>query len=295
MAIDYNGACLLADTVKKGVNLGKVITIGHLDLSIAPQTEEDILRHANLTPTQAEGISGSQTVFADRLLIMMGASEVRALDASAYQGASLVHDLNNPISDSLKNVCDTVIDGGSLEHIFNVPAALANYMKLLKVGGHLIIHSPANNAYGHGLYQFSPELFFRSLSAANGFQIKWVLTHEITRGSQIYQVLDPADVGWRCDLVTALPAYIFVVAEKVTDVEPFKQWPQQADYQEKWDHYSAKSKPEVGKQPGKTSSVKIAAHLPHFIQYFLHRHISVKWLWRRTLDTGRCFKPWKLY
>jgi len=39
----------------------------------------------------------------------------------------------------------TVIDGGSLEHVFNFPQAIANCMNMVAVGGHFIGLSPANN------------------------------------------------------------------------------------------------------------------------------------------------------
>ncbi|GHV03646.1 hypothetical protein AGMMS50229_03290 [Campylobacterota bacterium] len=42
-------------------------------------------------------------------------------------------------------------------------------MELVKTGGHLILGTPIDNYYGHGFYQFSPELFFSLLDRDNGF------------------------------------------------------------------------------------------------------------------------------
>lgn len=53
-----------------------------------------------------------------------------------------------------------VLDGGSLEHVFNFPVAVRNCMQMLQVGGHYLAITPANNFMGHGFYQFSPELYF---------------------------------------------------------------------------------------------------------------------------------------
>ena len=65
---------------------------------------------------------------------------------------------------------DVVYDGGTLEHVFNFPVALRNAMELLRPGGRLFtIHTCANNLCGHGFYQFSRELFYRTLS-----QGKWI-------------------------------------------------------------------------------------------------------------------------
>jgi len=47
-----------------------------------------------------------------------------------------------------------VIDSGSLEHIYNFPVAIANCMKMVKVGGSFFIFNMANNHMGdvkHGL------------------------------------------------------------------------------------------------------------------------------------------------
>ena len=48
------------------------------------------------------------------------------MDASAFEGANFVHDLNNPIPEELHCKYDAVVDGGTLEHVFNVPVAFAN-------------------------------------------------------------------------------------------------------------------------------------------------------------------------
>jgi 2-polyprenyl-3-methyl-5-hydroxy-6-metoxy-1,4-benzoquinol methylase len=57
-----------------------------------------------------------------------------------------------------------VFDGGTLEHIFDYPTAIKNCMKMVKPGGHLLLTTPANNWFGHGFYQFSPELFYSFVS-----------------------------------------------------------------------------------------------------------------------------------
>ena len=82
-----------------------------------------------------------------------------ALDISAYEGAEFVWDLNNPIPNHLKHVFGTVIDSGSLEHVFNVGEALMNMNRLTKPDGRIIHFTPANNYLEHGFYQFSPTLF----------------------------------------------------------------------------------------------------------------------------------------
>ena len=78
--------------------------------------------------------------------------------------------MNLPIGDDLKRKFSVVIDGGTLEHVFNFPVAIKNCMQMLDVGGHFFVHTMANNFMGHGFYQFSPELFYRVFSPENGFR-----------------------------------------------------------------------------------------------------------------------------
>jgi SAM-dependent methyltransferase len=100
---------------------------------------------------------------------MLGIREpVRALDYSAFENAEIVHDLNAPVAETLHGCFDLVLDSGTLEHVFDVRQSLANVARLLRPGGRVIHISPANNFANHGLYQFSPTLFF-DYYAANGF------------------------------------------------------------------------------------------------------------------------------
>ena len=110
---------------------------------------------------------GGEELYAERLFQALGATEIVSGDASAFEGATFIHDFNKslPHEISSRDQYDTVFDGGSLEHIFNVPVAFANLMKLTRVGGRILSINGANNMLGHGLYQFSPDVFFRVFSA----------------------------------------------------------------------------------------------------------------------------------
>ena len=109
--------------------------------------------------------------FTEHLFALLGSASVRSIDYSGYEGADIVHDLNEPIPASLVESCDTVFDGGSIEHIFNLPIALANLMKLVRVGGTVLSVNGANNFLGHGFISS-----VRSSSIAR-FRVKMVSTH----------------------------------------------------------------------------------------------------------------------
>ena len=98
----------------------------------------------------------------------LGFRAVDSMDCSDYEGASIICNLNVDIPDELHDKFDIIYDGGSTEHMFNVPKAFENYNKMLKVGG-LVIHSlPSTGCLDHGFYMFSPTLFFDYYS-----QNKW--------------------------------------------------------------------------------------------------------------------------
>jgi len=105
------------------------------------------------------------------LFSTMGFSQIRSMDASSYEGADHVHDLNllSP-PEELLEACDCIFDGGTVEHVFHVPNALANIFSLLRVGGRIIHIAPSSNHIDHGFYMFSPT-FFWDYYRANGYEI----------------------------------------------------------------------------------------------------------------------------
>lgn len=172
--------------------------------------------------------------FAEPLLEALGAIEICSFDASAYEGASHVHDFNSPIDTSFKNRFSAVIDAGTLEHIFNFPVAISSCMEMVEVGGHFIGITPANNWAGHGFYQFSPELFFRIFSQPNGFRIVRMIMFENRPSARWFEVADPDAIKERVSLINAEPTFLLVLAKKVASVQIFGAPPQQSDYVALW-------------------------------------------------------------
>ena len=138
------------------------------------------------------------------------------LVASDYESAGLIHDLNHPVSSELHERFDVVIKAGSLEHVFNFPIAVGNLMRMLPAGGFMYLTVPANNLFGHGFYQFSPELMFRIFTPDNGFELKRVMLAEarfpgteLASARGVYEVADPARFGSRVELFSRRPAILW--------------------------------------------------------------------------------------
>jgi hypothetical protein len=200
-----------------------------------PQALRSLFQQYGLVPPQLDIVLANDGGYAEGFFSLLGAREVVSLDASDFEGASFIHDLNEPLPQSHKGQYDLVFDGGTLEHIFNFPVALRNAMEAVKVGGHLLLHTPANNYCGHGFYQLSPELFYRALSECNGFKVERMIVFAPFPGSQWYEVVDPAQVGWRVEIAhDPHRVLLLVLAKRTHEAEIFKIMPQQSDYVVSW-------------------------------------------------------------
>ncbi len=168
--------------------------------------------------------------YAEPFLELLGAQRIESLDASGYEQATIIHDLNTPVPSSMHGRFSCVIDGGTIEHVFNFPNAIRSCMEMLEPGGHYIGITPANNHLGHGFYQFSPELYYRVLGAENGFEVRTML---VKADSHWYQVADPAVLHERTELVSSAPVTLVVIARRNKVMERFHT-PQQSDYVSAW-------------------------------------------------------------
>ncbi len=169
------------------------------------------------------------TGWAEPLFEALGAQEIASMDMSASEGAELVHNLNEPLPDELRGRFTALVDGGTMEHVFNVPVALESVARLLEPGGHALLWNPGNNYFGHGFYQFSPEFYWRVLPA-HGLDVACVLYKEDVGGSW-YEVADPWMLGRPVLLGRGRPALLYTLARKTSDRrEPVVQ----ADYALDW-------------------------------------------------------------
>jgi hypothetical protein len=228
---------------REGVRFERTMTLGRQQFFwLTPERMSRVLRKHGLLVSERE--AGADLMgpdgFAEPLFARLGAEEIRSMDASPFEGASDVHDLNEPIPASLKQNFSAVIDSGTLEHVFNFPQAIANAMEMVELGGHLLLMTPTNNEGGHGFYQFAPELFFRVLSPENGFSVERFLLREIL-SRHWYEVADPAELGHRSQFRSRGIAYLFVRARRQETLAPFVTWPQQSDYFAAWGRTNAEA------------------------------------------------------
>lgn len=237
MGLDIQSLRLVLIARRFGAAFDRVVTLGRQDLLLtAPQIMATCRQFGvPMQEHEAVAIANTDDRFSEPLFHKLGASKVDSIDASDFEGATIVHDLNRPVPDALRGKYELVIDGGTLEHVFDFPTALRGCLELPKLGGHFVMLSPANNQMGHGLYQFSPDLFYRVLSEENGYELLSLFLIPGFSEGKWFTIRDPAVVGERIGQNSGMAELsIGAIAKRTKLVPLFSTPPQQSDYAQEW-------------------------------------------------------------
>ncbi len=149
--------------------LGRQRWIGLRRGPSAAVLEEVLARH--LPGVRADDLGDPETGYSERLFELLGFDTVDSLDFSDFEQASIVQDLSIALAPALEGRFDVIYDGGTCEHVFELPTAFRNIDRMLKPGGVLIGHSPCNGWPNHGFFQMTPELVFGFWEAAMGYEV----------------------------------------------------------------------------------------------------------------------------
>ena len=236
MGIENSTLRFLLSSRKTGVSCARTLTLGRQDLLLRSQPFKELLHLYGYHSTDAEvaHLLNDANQFADPLFQRMGAQIIDSADHSSFEGATVVHDMNQPIPAELKQRYSLVFDGGTLEHVFNFPQAIKNCMEMVEIGGHFLSVTPCNNMMGHGFYQFSPEIFFRIFCEANGFTVEAMYLNEAWGEGPWLQVADPDQLQRRVGCVTGAATNLYIRAKKLKEVPVFSTTPYQSDYSSLW-------------------------------------------------------------
>jgi hypothetical protein len=169
--------------------------------------------------------------YCEELLIdLLGATKVESFDNSDYEQATHIADMNLPIE--CAETYDTVLDAGTLEHIYNSAQALKNVSTMCAEGGQILHILPANNQCGHGFWQFTPELFHSLYSQANGYSETTVFLASFDNEAHWYEVEAPSN-GQRIIIQSVGPLYVLCGTKRGSRVSHDRV--QQSDYVYAWD------------------------------------------------------------
>jgi hypothetical protein len=192
--------------------LGAVLTIGRQSVDF----DASGIAAPPADPVEAQ--------YCEWLLHALGASEADSLDVSDYESATHIGDLGAPMS--LPRTYDTIIDSGSLEHVFDVATAFRNLIAFTAIGGRIIHALPVNNLSGHGFWQFSSDLIYALYSPENGFTDTRVYYASSINPSD-WWLVPPPGPGTRTELVSLEPVILLSVttrqrrADVLRVVQPF--------------------------------------------------------------------------
>jgi SAM-dependent methyltransferase len=235
VGIDIHNLNLLAHAQDIGVSFERTLAVGRQALFIE---DYELARHrrSRKLPELVEPASTGLRYFEPLMHQWLGAAVADSVDASPYENARLIHDMNLiwPAGSAERESYDAVLDFGCLEHVFNLPVAWRNCVDLCRVGGHVFHSLPANNLAGHGFYQFSPELFFNLYQPAKCLELKGVCIAVKGDSRSWWKVANPTEVKRRVKLRNSHEVYVLVIAKKLREIGSLAA-PQQSDYaQDEW-------------------------------------------------------------
>lgn len=179
MGIPRGSARLLLDEAQRRPFSGSVLELGKMFVFFGPDELERWasmhgveLRQTPVAASHDERLAAAGCMDDRSFFRRLGFDEVLSSDATRWEGADLVLDLDEPVPEELHGRFDVVFEGGTLQHVFDLPRALENIHLMLKPGGR-VIHGdvPSNNHVDHGFYMFSPT-FFHDYYRANGYEIE---------------------------------------------------------------------------------------------------------------------------
>lgn len=225
---------LLASKKKFKINFDKCLTLGRQNVFLSEAEIKNIfIEYGEYYKIEIENLY-TRYKFSENVFQWLGVNQLTTLDASEFEGANLIHDLNFPILEEKYNSYDCVCDFGTLEHIFNIPVAIKNCMNMVSVGGHFVAMTPCNNQFGHGFYQFSPEFFYSLFTPKYGFVVEDVILVEFGPFYKWYRVLDSNKIEMRTVMSNKYVSNLFVVAKKIKHENLEKIFPNQSDFISQW-------------------------------------------------------------
>ena len=161
---------------------GEVVMIGKQTIYLTPPQLLALLSEhgidvTNIAPQSIalDNQTSSRRVPYDKLdlvsdaafLKLLGVPSIRVLDHSDYEGADIIHDLTQPLPDHLKNRSDFVVDGSTLDNVFDPAQTMKNLADMLKPGGRLLSFNMFSNH--HNPYVMLNPLWYLDYFTMNGF------------------------------------------------------------------------------------------------------------------------------
>jgi SAM-dependent methyltransferase len=205
---------------------GDVLLLGRQSFLFSLEHARDMLRAEGIEPVSS--VAGEHTIdqttragqgqryVKDAVFFeLLGVRSTTAIDHSPYEGAEIIHDLNTPVPSNLENIADFILDGSTLDNLFNPATALQSMARMLRPDGRFV---SVNMASPHlNPYTLLTPFWFADYLALNKFDdYRIYVTLHGRRGELNVFTLNPADENSPVFPVTGLTG-IVVFAEKGAD------------------------------------------------------------------------------
>lgn len=161
---------------------GDVVLIGRQTVYFTPENILNLMRAHGVdtggardadieidrtTIGRREEFTGHDLITDSALFRLLGVPKVLALDHSDYEGAEIIHDLTKPLPEGLRGCADFIVDGSTLDNVFDPAMVISNFAEMLRPGGRLLTTNVYSNH--HEPYVMIPPLWFLDYFVVNGF------------------------------------------------------------------------------------------------------------------------------
>ena len=161
MGIPLNTAYLMLMESARKPYSGKVLQLGKQTILFPYEGLKNLANHLNLSLPGGNGAETTGRWMTDiEFFQTLGFSEVVSMEYGTTEHADYVWDLNDPVPPEFHEKFDAIFDGGTCEHVFNVPIFLSNVCSMLKIDGRVIHENPASGLLDHGFYSIQPTLYY---------------------------------------------------------------------------------------------------------------------------------------
>lgn len=151
----------------------------------------------------------------------LGVDSVRAVDHSDFEGAEIIHDMNRPIDASFEGIADLILDGSTLDNVFDPAVAIMNYNRMLRPGGRVVSINAAKPDIEGAYTGMAAEWFLDYYAINNYVDCRIYVQLNFSSGGPV--ALTAMDYGWAIEHGHAPAvdhgwwAFAIVVAEKGED------------------------------------------------------------------------------
>jgi hypothetical protein len=155
MGIEFSFAqTVVREHVRRPIN-GSVLLLGRQTMSFSPTDAVNMIRSFGLSTPDIETEVDHQTLRSgegeyirdDAFFRLLGVSDFHAIDHSNFEGADIIHDLNKPVPWRLRGIADFILDGSTLDNVWDPATVIRNVARMLKPRGRFVSINMGSNHF----------------------------------------------------------------------------------------------------------------------------------------------------